>query len=131
MPKFILKIELGNEGVSVEAPKDALYQGDMVHLTNFAEQKYCKECPTNPCAVFTTGNYHECVPLLTEFKKVMVEYHSFLLSVQKQHVPGKCVFCRNEEMDDRDTDYKLTTLRNFDGTIKMRGYLCSYHRAQE
>jgi hypothetical protein len=97
----------------------------------FAEQHYCKNCLVNPCEMFTNGNYEQCAPLIAEYDKQDSEHHAFLASVQKQHIPGKCVFCRNEEMDDRDKNYTLTTLRNNDGTIRMRGYLCSYHRAKE
>ncbi len=106
-------------------------QDNIEDLTIFAEHHFCKKCTTNPCEIFTGGRYEKCVPLLAEFEKRESEYNKFLSSVQKQHVPGKCVFCRNEEMDDRDTDYQLITLRNLDGTIRMRGYLCGYHRAKE
>lgn len=106
-------------------------QESIDHLTVFAEQHYCKNCKTNPCEIFTSGMYEKCLPLLSEFEKQESDYQVFLASVQKPHIPGKCVFCRNEEMNDRDKDYTLVTLRNHGGTIKMRGYLCSYHYNKE
>ena len=106
-------------------------QDEIESLGIFAEQHHCKECKTNPCEIFTNGEYEKCNALLSEFQKQESEYHTFLNSVQKPFIPGKCVFCRNEEMDDRDTNYTLTTLRNYDGTIRMRGYLCSYHHLKE
>ena len=104
---------------------------DQEDLTIFAEQKHCKECLTNPCEIFTSGDYDKCPSLVSAFEKATSGYHAFMNSVQKRHTPGKCVFCREEEMDDRDKDYTLTTLRNLDGTIRMRGYLCSYHCKKE
>ena len=38
---------------------------------------------------------------------------------------------RNEDINDKDTNYTLATLRYTDGKIRMRGYLCSYHYKQE
>ena len=106
-------------------------QNDIEGLTVFAEQNYCKGCNTNPCQTFTAGKYEDCVPLLAAFNKQESDYHTFLESVQKQHIPGKCVFCREEEVDDKDKDYTLVTLRYTDGKIRMRGYLCSHHYKQE
>ena len=105
-------------------------QENIEHLTVFAEQHFCKNCTTNPCKIFTSGEYEKCPSCLQAFEKQESEYHNFLASVQKPFIPGKCVCCRNEEMNDKDTDYKLVTIRNHDGTIKMRGYLCAYHRTQ-
>ena len=104
---------------------------DIEGLTIFAEQNYCKKCLVNPCEIFTNGKYERCVHLLSAFQKQELDYHNFLLSVQKPHIPGKCVLCRNEEMNDRDTEYTLTLLRNVNGTIRTRGYLCSYHYKKE
>jgi len=100
-------------------------------ITCYAEQHYCKGCNTNPCNIFTSGEYEKCVPLITEYEKELSQYHTLLNSLQVKHVPGKCVFCRNEEINDKDTDYTLATLRYTDGKIRMRGYLCSYHYKQE
>jgi len=104
---------------------------DIEGLTIFAEQNYCKTCPVNPCEKFTSGEYEKCVPLITEYEKELSQYHNLLNSLQVKHVPGKCVFCRNEEINDKDTNYTLVTLRYTDGKIRMRGYLCSYHYKQE
>lgn len=106
-------------------------QDESVRLTIFAEQIHCKICTTNPCQIFTNGQYEKCPGVLSAFQKQEDGYNAFLNSLQKPFIPGKCVHCRNEEMNDRDTDYELVTLRNHDGTIRMRGYLCSYHRKQE
>ena len=104
---------------------------DGEQLTVFAEQYYCRYCKTNPCEIFTSGKYETCPGLLAEFQKQENEYNDFLASIQKPFVPGKCLLCRNEEMNDRDNNYTLTTLRNPNGTIKMRAYLCSYHYQKE
>lgn len=108
-----------------------LTQEESYWLTIFAEQHYCKECAKAECEHFTNGEYEKCPNVLEAFLKNQSEYHAFLNSVQKPFIPGKCVFCRNEEMNDRDNNYTPTTLRNHDGTIRMRGYLCSYHHAME
>jgi hypothetical protein len=106
-------------------------QDNIEHLTVFAEQYYCKDCKTNSCEIFTNGSYEKCAPLLLAFEKQESDYHAFLTSVQRPYIPGKCVLCRNDEINDKDTNYTLITLRNNDGTIRMRGYLCSHHYNKE
>ena len=106
-------------------------QENIEMLTVFAERDFCKKCTISPCTIFTSGEYEKCPHVMSAFEKQEEDYHNFLASVQKPFVPGKCVFCREEEVNDRDADYKLVTLRYSDGKIRMRGYLCSYHRHQE
>jgi len=61
-----------------------IHQEDIVPLTLFAEQHYCKECKMNPCEIFTRGDYDQCPGLMSAFEKNTAEYHAFMNSVQKK-----------------------------------------------
>lgn len=101
---------------------------DPVDLLNFAEQHFCKNCTVNPCQIFTSGEYEKCPSLVSEYEKCTKEHHDFLKKVQVPFTPGKCAICREEEMNDRDNEYQIITIRYPDGKIKFRGYACRYHR---
>jgi hypothetical protein len=110
-----------------EGLMETLTQDDIENLAIFAENEFCIKCPCANCWTYYTGNYQNCKLLVREFIKAHDNRNAFLNSVQKPFVPGKCLVCRRNELNDKDQNYTLVTAKRRDGKIHFHGYVCSVH----